>query len=272
MSNVHLLGSGGGAAQAERTTTMLALESAEGVILIDCGGDAAQRLAAHGLDVRSVRAVVVTHEHADHVGGLPLLLERLWLAGRSDPLPVIGIARAVRQAIALHDAFDVSSWPGYPGIAPQVIAGDAGGLVLSAAGWRLQGAPGRHAVPVLALRAEAPSGAVMAYSCDTAYAPEIVALARDADLLLHEAGAASERDRAFHSSAVDAARVAVEAGVKRLALVHLDAGFDEGSADVREARRRYPNLEIGRDGAVYSLATASGTRALGGVPVSHKRA
>ena len=37
-------------------------------------------------------AVWITHAHADHIGGLPLLIQASWLHGRSEPLP-LGVPR-----------------------------------------------------------------------------------------------------------------------------------------------------------------------------------
>ena len=270
MEIVHVLGSGAAFSDGSRTTTMLALEGPSGIVVIDCGGDVVQRLLAQGLDPLRVTALIVTHEHADHVGGLPLMVERLWLAGRHTPLPVIGIAPAVAQASRLHDAFDTTDWPGYAGIQPIVVPHEPGTMVLRNADWRITATPGTHSVPVIGLRAEASSGAVMAYSCDTTYDPAIVELARGADLLLHEAAGATP----IHATPCQAARVAVEAGARRLVLVHLPHDFDEDGPEVACARGRVPDLEIGYDGARYPLtpaAVAIGWRAVGAA-ASHKRA
>lgn len=267
---VHVLGSGAAFSDGSRTTTMLALEGPSGIVVIDCGGDVVQRLLAQGLDPMRVTALIVTHEHADHVGGLPLMVERLWLAGRRTPLPVIGIGPAVAQAVRLHDAFDTGDWPGYAGIAPQVVPHEVGALVLQNADLRITASPGTHSVPVIGLRIEAAGGAVVAYSCDTTYDPTIVDLARDADLLLHEAAG----ETPMHASPCQAARVAVEAGAGRLVLVHLPHDFDEHGPEVACARSRFANLEIGVDGARYPLTPAGaavGWRAVGAA-ASHKRA
>lgn len=274
MEVVHVLGSGAAFSDGHRTTTMLALEGRTGIVVVDCGGDVVQRLLAHGLDPLRVSALIVTHEHADHVGGLPLMVERLWLAGRRSPLPVIGIAPAVAQACRLHDAFDTGDWPGYAGIAARVVAHEPGAVVLEDEDWHITAAPGVHSVPAIGLRVAARSGAVLAYSGDTAYDASIVALARGADLLLHEATSTSPCDLPIHASPSDAARVALEAGARHLVLVHLPSDFDPRGSELARARRRFPSLEVGFDGARYALgsSTASlGWRAVGATP-SHSRA
>ncbi len=263
MNVVHVLGSGAAFSDGSRTTTMLALEGPSGVVVVDCGGDVVQRLLAHGLDPLRVTALIVTHEHADHVSGLPLMVERLWIAGRRAPLPVIGIAPAVAQAERVHDAFDTRDWPNYPGIATRVIRHEAGAVVLDDADWRITATPGTHAVPVIGLRIETADGITAAYSCDTAYDPGIVTLAQGAQLLLHEAAGG-----AFHSAPHDAVRVATEAGVGRLVLIHLSHDFDEHGPEMVAARGLFERLEVGFDGARYTLApiVAPARRAVGATP------
>ncbi|HEX6912510.1 MAG TPA: MBL fold metallo-hydrolase, partial [Longimicrobium sp.] len=82
MPVVHLLGTGAGVSGPERTTTMLAFESGGHAVVVDCGGDAIQRLMAAGVDPAGIEALIVTHEHPDHVAGFPLFMEKIWLLGR----------------------------------------------------------------------------------------------------------------------------------------------------------------------------------------------
>jgi ribonuclease Z len=247
MARLHLLGTGAALADASRTTTMLALEGRDGTVLIDCGGDAVQRLLAHGLDLHALRALIVTHEHADHVAGVPLLMERLWLAGRREPLPVYGIASAVAQARRSHDAFDTASWPEYPGVRYVEIPYEPHAPVMTTPEWRITASPGIHSVPSIGLRIEdRRGGGVCAYSGDTAYAEAIVELARGADLLVHEAGTEAK----MHTLPTEAARVALSAGAPRLVLVHIPPGLD---GMLHAARGLFPDLEVGEDGRVLEF-------------------
>jgi ribonuclease Z len=114
MAVLHLLGTGSAFSDASRTTTMLALENQGGTLVVDCGGDVVQRLQLSGVPLESIEALIVTHEHADHVGGFPLLVEKLWLFGRREPLPVYGIEPALRQARRAWECFDTADWKGVP--------------------------------------------------------------------------------------------------------------------------------------------------------------
>jgi phosphoribosyl 1,2-cyclic phosphodiesterase len=57
----------------------LVVESGNTRVMIDCGfgvRDAASRLARLGLEPRSLAAILVTHEHSDHVGGVAAFAAR----------------------------------------------------------------------------------------------------------------------------------------------------------------------------------------------------
>lgn len=245
MATLHLLGTGAALSDASRTTTMLAVEGGETLVLVDCGGDAAQRLLASGLTLSKVSGLIVTHEHADHVAGFPLLMERLWLAGIGPSFDVYGIAPAIAQAKRSHEAFDTGSWPGYPEIRYHEIDHTQGSLVLETDDLVVCATPGDHAVPVVGLRFhDKRGGGVLVCSGDTERSSEIIELARGADLLVHEATGAAPG----HSSAIDAAEVAASAGVSKLVLVHLPPDVESDTLSLDHARQRFSNLELGVDG------------------------
>lgn len=244
---VHLLGTGAALSGPERTTTMLAVEKGRSLYLIDCGGDAAQRALKQGFDLARISGLIVTHEHADHAGGFPLLMERLWLAGRRAAFPVYGNRSALAQIRRLYEAFDTAEWEGYPAVAYQEVQEHEGAPVLSDENLTITAAHGIHAVPAIGVRVECSDGRVAAYSGDTAFSPAITRLARGAHLLIHEA--TGEGDG--HSSAAQAAQVAVKAQAHRLALVHLPPLTDAGEALLREARALFGETELGYDGAKY---------------------
>lgn len=99
-------------------------------------------------------------------------------------------------------------------------------------------------------------GRRVVYSGDTALCAEMVTIAADADLLIHEATfAESERglaDRASHSTASDAAKVAEAARVRQLILTHISPRYDaESGAGLEmlrdEARAIFPETELAHD-------------------------
>jgi ribonuclease Z len=245
MATLYLLGTGAVMSDPERTTTMLGLDNDRSLLLVDCGSDAVQRFKSAGVDPLRLRHLIVTHEHADHVGGFPLLLERLWVEGLRGEFHVHGLRSAIDQARRVHDAFDTAGWADYPEIIYHEVACEAGAEVLNDDGWHITAAPGLHAVPVIGLRVtDRVSGGVMAYSADTSPSPVITELARSAQLLLHEATG----DLPGHSTASQAAEVAAAAGAGELILIHLPPERWLGPAELAAARQIFPNTTIAAEG------------------------
>ena len=102
----------------------------------------------------------------------------------------------------------------------------------------------------------AQKGRTFVYCTDTTYCRASVELARDADLLVHEATFSSAEEelarRSMHSTAAMAARVAHEARARLLFLTHFSPRYFPGNdlepADLlREARAVFPNTELAHD-------------------------
>jgi ribonuclease Z len=243
---LHLLGTGAAYSGPTRTTTMLAFATTGSIVLVDCGGDVIHRLLASGGDPDRIAALIITHEHADHVGGFPLFMEKIWLAKRRRPIPVCGPGPALSQARRIFEAFDTSRWEGLPKIEWHTVSLDEGATVWSDSHWHITAAPGRHSVPSMGIRVQdAREGGVVAYSSDTSRSDAIARLADAADILVHEATG----DFSGHTSPQDAAHIAAQAGVGRLVLVHLPPELDE--RDMSEARASFAEIHVGEDGASY---------------------
>jgi ribonuclease Z len=110
-------------------------------------------------------------------------------------------------------------------------------------------ADGRTVAPADVLGPARP-GRKIVISADSAPTPSVLAAARGADVLVHEATFCEEElERAretLHSTAAQAAEVAREADVKLLALTHLSSRYF-GPDVAREARAIFPATEVPRD-------------------------
>jgi ribonuclease Z len=248
MPKLHLLGTGAAHSGPDRTTTMLALETAGSIVMVDCGGDAIQRLLAAGGDPNRISVLILTHEHPDHIGGFPLFIEKIWLANRRGPITVCGPGSTVDKARRLFEVFDTSGWKGLPEIEWRTVVLEESASIWSDEDWKITGSPGEHGVPVIGLRVEdLRGGGVVAYSADTSRSDAIARLAAGADILVHEATG----DFTGHTGVQDAAHIAAQASVGRLILVHLPPDISE--SDLEEARQSFPQLELGEDGAGYDF-------------------
>jgi ribonuclease BN (tRNA processing enzyme) len=83
------------------------IESRGQRILLDCGMTALTSLARAGVDPSEIDAVIISHLHGDHFGGLPLLLLDALRRTRSRPLTIAGPA-ATRQRV--QQALEVFGW------------------------------------------------------------------------------------------------------------------------------------------------------------------
>ncbi|WJQ09530.1 ribonuclease Z [Geobacillus stearothermophilus] len=102
-------------------------------------------------------------------------------------------------------------------------------------------------------------GRIVAVLGDTRFCEAAIELARDADVVVHEATFAAAEQRLahdyFHSTTTDAAEVARRAGAKRLILTHISSRY-QGEAALRlvaEARKVFPNTDLAADFASFSI-------------------
>jgi len=95
-------------------------------------------------------------------------------------------------------------------------------------------------------------GAAFAFCTDTAYCEASVELARDTDLLVHEAtfdpSDRQNAQRTLHSTTEDAARVAREAGVRHLVLTHFSTRYMADMSPIAESIEVcFPGALLARD-------------------------
>jgi ribonuclease Z len=91
----------------------------------------------------------------------------------------------------------------------------------------------------------------------------VVEAAHGADLLVHEATfGGDEQERAKetgHSTAAEAARIAAEAGVRRLVLTHISSRYNRDTAELlAEAKAVFPETIIARDGMTLDVPYSDG--------------
>lgn len=174
-------GSGG------RLNTCFFLETAKAALLIDCGASALPALKAQRIDPNRIDAIVLSHLHGDHFGGLPFfLLDAQFLARREKPLLIAGPPGSRARIDAALEVFFPKStgtkWR-FPWrveeIAPGVDSEVLGHSVLTAEVIHRSGAPST------ALRLS-DGNKVFAYSGDTEWTDALLPIAAQADLFVCE--------------------------------------------------------------------------------------
>ena len=109
---------------------------------------------------------------------------------------------------------------------------------------------------------ESQIGRKFVYCTDTVFCENAIALAQDADVLVHEATFAhQDAELAYqrlHSTSTMAAQVALEAQVKRLIMTHFSPRYAPGNAIglddlLQEARSIFPNTSMAYDFLVHEI-------------------
>ena len=188
---------------------------------IDFGASSLVALNKLGVAHNSIDAVLLTHMHGDHFGGLPfMLLDAMLGAGRTTPLTIAGPAGVADRVAAATEAL----FPGSDMMAPKFDlnfvelavgqANDVLGLIVTPQ-------PARHtpqAKPT-ALRV-AVGDKIVTYSGDGEFTADLCAASQGADLFIAECY--------FHDKAVrghlnyrDIRAHADDFGAKRMVLTHL---------------------------------------------------
>ncbi len=96
-----------------------------------------------------------------------------------------------------------------------------------------------------------------AYCSDTLPCPANCELIKGTDLLYHEATFAQSEERrakaTFHTTAREAAEMAVGANAKRLVIGHFSSRYDDESALLAEAQSIFPDTELAKENIVFKV-------------------
>lgn len=90
MLDVCLLGTGGMMPLPSRWLTACLVRYEGTCVLIDCGEGTQITMKQQGWSFKAIDAILFTHFHGDHIGGLPGLLLTIGNAGRTEPVLLMG--------------------------------------------------------------------------------------------------------------------------------------------------------------------------------------
>lgn len=253
MARMIVLGSSNAVSNAEHDNTHFLLQGSESVVLIDTGSRPIVNLRRLGIGAEQLTDVILTHMHPDHVYAFPILLTGLWELGRRKPLRIHGNYQCLEAVENMMKAFAWHNLPNTFPIAWRYLPERWDELVLENTDFRVTAYPVKHYdMSTVGLRILSKStGKVVGYTCDTAPTPSLSEIAREADLLFHEAAG---RDPYGHSSAYDAGETATKANAKRLVLIHYHVWDTDPYPLLEEARQTFQGpIEIAADFQIYEI-------------------
>lgn len=223
--------------------------------VVDCGDGVARQLVFANVPLPTLRHVFLTHQHSDHNADYGNLIWLAWTAGLRTHVDTWGpppLEQMTRLFFEMN-AYDITTRIADEGRVPLVPLVHVhelirGGVVMEDENVKVTAALVRHppVVPAFGYRFDAPDRAIV-ISGDTAPSDDLIALARGADVLVHDALYAPAVDRlvagvpnattlkqsilSHHTTAEDAGRVAEQAGVKMLVLSHFVPPEDPAVTD-----------------------------------------
>ncbi len=149
MIDVALLGTGGMMPLPHRFLSSVLIRHAGRLILMDAGEGTQVAMRGVGWGFKQVDAILVTHLHADHVGGILGVLLMAMNSGRTDPLDIYG---PEQTAIAIRGLCCVMPAPGFYIRVTEL----SGGEQFAIGALQATCAAGEHRMPVLGYRLDLP--------------------------------------------------------------------------------------------------------------------
>ena len=241
---LRFVGSGDAFGTGGRLQTCMHLSGGDGAVLIDCGTSSLIGMKRDGVEPGEVSAVLLSHLHGDHFGGVPFLILDAQFSRRARPLLIAGPPGVRAHVEAAMEVF----FPGSTAIQrkfsvefvelPERQAVRVGPATVTAF-------PVVHAsgAPPYALRVEY-GGRAIAYSGDTEWTESLLDAARGVDLFVCEAYAFDKPVR-FHLDYKTVEAQAERLGARRIILTHMGRDML-----VREGEARF---ERAHDGLVVTV-------------------
>jgi len=289
MVDILFAGTGASVPSRERSLPCVAVRIGRDIILFDCGEGSQRQLMMSPLSFMKIKAIFVSHLHGDHLLGIPGLLQTMSMSGRKDDILLVGpegfkgsvdrlmeacggelefdvdiieasggdafvfkefIVRSfdVRHSVtALGFVFEENERPGKFDKAKAISLGLTPGPDFS----RLQKGETVGGIRPSDVIGPVRKGRKIVYSGDTVKCRRTVEMAKDADVLIHEAtysyGDSPLAEEHMHSTSHDAAYAAMDANVSMLIVTHMSNRYDDLKVIEDECREIFPNTVVAKD-------------------------
>jgi ribonuclease BN (tRNA processing enzyme) len=219
--NVRFVGSGDSFGSGGRFQTCILVDGPQSRFAIDFGTSSLIALAQQGIEHNSIDAILLTHLHGDHCGGVPfLLIDAMLGAKRTRPLVVAGPRDLQRRMGDIREALFPGSHvmtPKFPLTWLEMEPGRSHRILDLVVTPQLA----RHTAETnpTAIRVEV-GGKVVSYTGDTEWTDDVAKVAAGADLFIAESYY-YEKPIKWHLNYPDIAARRSTLGARRVILTHM---------------------------------------------------
>jgi ribonuclease BN (tRNA processing enzyme) len=222
---ITFLGTGSAIPIESRVQSGLLVEDSDRTLLIDCGSGVLHRLGQHA-DYESVRTVLISHLHPDHVHDIVSLLIARWLAGHPQ-LKIIGPPGIRGLATGFVELYDYL--PREVGFEIREVRPVDG--TFDAAGFDIQATQTEHSIYCLAYRINN----ILTYGADGVGTKRVAAFADGTTAFVHECSFPNRKEPDYHAtpSGLGRALAAADADIDRVFLTH---PYPAAAGDEQQAR------------------------------------
>jgi len=217
---ITIIGSGTGVPYLRRGSPATVITVENHALLLDSGSGTLRRMLEAGIDFKDVDYLLYSHFHPDHTADLvPFLFASNYGSDelRTGDLTIIGpvgMAAFYDKMKGIYGKWIVPQ--GYSLSIQEISTGE-----VSCGDFSIRGFPLAHTEQSVGFRLTAEQEKVASYSGDTDYCSNLIALARDAGVLIVECSFPDARKVEGHLTPSLAGRVAREAGCTKVVLTHL---------------------------------------------------
>jgi len=242
---VRFVGSGDSFGSGGRFQTCIVVDGPQSRFAIDFGASSLIALAQQSIEPNSLDAIVLTHLHGDHCGGVPfLLIDAMLGSKRTRPLTIAGPRDLRRRMDAIREALFPGSaimTPKFPLTWLEMEPGKPHAVLDLV----VTPQPARHTAETnpTAVRVEV-GGKVVGYTGDTEWTDDVAKVAHGADLFIAESYY-YEKPVKWHLNYPAIAERRATLGAKRVILTHMSREMLAHASDVPE--------ECAHDGLVVTL-------------------
>lgn len=270
-----------------------------GVFLLDCAEGGQRQMMKFGVPYGQLSGVFLTHLHADHVLGLPGVIQTLNMADRTSVLPIFGppgtqtfvetllgmpnlrakfpvtvteVSHTKVESCLKTSLFEIRSFPvQHSAKAVGYVLEESEKTKFHEEKAKSMGIKGRLfsqlqekgelAVKGKTIKLEdvtfKQAGKKLAFTGDTQACASTQKHAEGADVLVHDCTFLEEHkdlaEETKHATALQAAKLAKKAGVKKLILTHLGNRYANRSVLLAEAQTVFPASELAQEGKEWLI-------------------